>query len=212
MAAFAVLYFIKRNDRIRNKLAEITHIKGLSTNYYQVGSNRCGTTGRLCLFAKDLCRQRMQAQPTGSKSPEVHKVHPAAAAAPTTVPAGSHAKHNSEGSSTRSSTSSWWESFQRHRSVTLFEIGVKNLWHRWTWTSWLDISFSYVVFFLESIRAANCLYFAVVHGRSSARSTSSRSWMARSVCRWVERRARIMCPGPVRIECQQEPLHRLRSM
>lgn len=108
MAAFAVLYFIKRNDRIRNKLAEITHIKGLSTNYYQVGSNRCGTTGRLCLFAKDLCRQRMQAQPTGSKSPEVHKVHPAAAAAaPTTVPAGSHAKHNSEGSSTRSSTSSW---------------------------------------------------------------------------------------------------------
>ncbi len=36
MAAFALLYFIKRNDRIRNKLAEITHIKGLSTNYYQV--------------------------------------------------------------------------------------------------------------------------------------------------------------------------------
>jgi hypothetical protein len=36
MAAFALLFFVKRNDRIRNKLAEITQIKGLSTNYYQV--------------------------------------------------------------------------------------------------------------------------------------------------------------------------------
>jgi len=95
MAAFALLYFFKRNDRIRNKLAEITHIKGLSTNYYQ-----------------DLCRQRMQAQPTGSKSPEIHKVHQAApsSSAPTTMsPGGSHVKHNSEDSSTRSSTSSWSE-------------------------------------------------------------------------------------------------------
>lgn len=38
MTAFVFLYYIKRNDRIRNKLAEITHIKGLSTNYYQVKS------------------------------------------------------------------------------------------------------------------------------------------------------------------------------
>lgn len=38
MTAFVLLYYIKRNDRIRNKLAEITHIKGLSTNYYQVKS------------------------------------------------------------------------------------------------------------------------------------------------------------------------------
>ncbi|CAF1037550.1 unnamed protein product [Adineta ricciae] len=94
MAAFVLLYFVKRNDRIRNKLAEITHIKGLSTNYYQ-----------------DLCRQRMQVQPTSSKSPEIHKVHQSSpsSAAPTTVTAGSHVKHNSEGSSTRSSTSSWSE-------------------------------------------------------------------------------------------------------
>jgi protein tyrosine phosphatase len=94
MAAFALLYFIKRNDRIRNKLAEITHIRGLSTNYYQ-----------------DLCRQRMQVQPTGNKSPEIHRVHQTSpsGAGPTTVSAGSHVKHNSEGSSTRSSTSSWSE-------------------------------------------------------------------------------------------------------
>ncbi|UJR28437.1 hypothetical protein I4U23_009677 [Adineta vaga] len=94
MAAFVFLYFIKRNDRIRNKLAEITHIKGLSTNYYQ-----------------DLCRQRMQSQPTGSKSPEIHKNYQPvpSSTAPTTVTAGSHVKHNSEGSSTRSSTSSWSE-------------------------------------------------------------------------------------------------------
>jgi len=91
MAAFALLYFVKRNDRIRNKLAEITHIKGLSTNYYQ-----------------DLCRQRMQVQPTGSKSPEVHQTSPSNAA-PTSSGAASHVKHNSEGSSTRSSTSSWSE-------------------------------------------------------------------------------------------------------
>jgi hypothetical protein len=94
MAAFALLYYIKRNDRIRNKLAEITHIKGLSTNYYQ-----------------DLCRQRMQTQPTSGKSPEIHKVHQTSPSntGPTTVSAGSHPKHNSEGSSTRSSTSSWSE-------------------------------------------------------------------------------------------------------
>jgi len=94
MAAFAFLYYIKRNDRIRNKLAEITHFRGLSTNYYQ-----------------DLCRQRMQAQPTSSKSPEIHKVHQTSPSptGPTTAPTGSHAKHNSEGSSTRSSTSSWSE-------------------------------------------------------------------------------------------------------
>jgi protein tyrosine phosphatase len=91
MGAFALLYFIKRNDRIRNKLAEITHIKGLSTNYYQ-----------------DLCRQRMQVQPSGSKSPEIHKTSPSSAA-PTTVSAGSHVKHNSGDSSNRSSTSSWSE-------------------------------------------------------------------------------------------------------
>ncbi|CAF4279303.1 unnamed protein product, partial [Rotaria socialis] len=94
MGAFALLYYIKRNDRIRNKLAEITHIRGLSTNYYQ-----------------ELCRQRMQTQPTGSKSPEIHKTHqisPSNAGA-TTVSAASHTKHNSEGSSTRSSTSSWSE-------------------------------------------------------------------------------------------------------
>jgi protein tyrosine phosphatase len=89
MAAFALLYFIKRNDRIRNKLAEITHIKGLSTNYYQ-----------------DLCRQRMQGQPTGSKSPEIHKVQQTS---PTTASASTHVKHSSEGSSNRSSTSSWSE-------------------------------------------------------------------------------------------------------
>jgi len=96
MGAFALLYFIKRNDRFRNKLSEITHIRGLSANYYQ-----------------DLCRQRMQVQPSGSKSPEIHKVHPAttsSSAAPTTTSASAaHAKHNSEGSSTRSSTSSWSE-------------------------------------------------------------------------------------------------------
>jgi hypothetical protein len=212
MAAFALLYFIKRNDRVRNKLAEITHIKGLSTNYYQVGAERCEMIRRLCLFPKDLCRQRMQEQPTGRKSPEVHQIHSAATAVPTTVSAGSHGKHNSEGSSTRSSTSSWWESIWKTSLSHLFEIGLKNLWHRWTWTSWLDTSFSYVVLFVASIREAKCVYFVVLHGRSSARSTSSRSGMARSVCRWVERRARIMCTCPDRIECQQEPLHRLRSM
>lgn len=96
MGAFALLYFIKRNDRFRNKLSEITHIRGLSANYYQ-----------------DLCRQRMQVQPSGNKSPEVHKVHPATtttnSASVTTSTSAVHAKHNSEGSSTRSSTSSWSE-------------------------------------------------------------------------------------------------------
>jgi hypothetical protein len=63
-----------------------------------------------CL-SKDLCRQRMQVQPTGSSSPDIHKTHQTSPsrAAPTTVSAGSHAKHNSEGSSNRSSTSSWLE-------------------------------------------------------------------------------------------------------
>lgn len=94
MGAFTLLYFFKRNDRIRNKLAEITHIKGLSTNYYQ-----------------DLCRQRMQVQPTGNKAAEIHKTQQAApsSSAPKTTSAGSHVKHSSEGSSTRSSTSSWSE-------------------------------------------------------------------------------------------------------
>lgn len=53
----------------------------------------------------------MQAQPPSSKSPDIHKVHQTSPSTtgPTTVSAGSHAKHNSEGSSTRSSTSSWLE-------------------------------------------------------------------------------------------------------
>jgi hypothetical protein len=52
----------------------------------------------------------MQVQPSGSKSPEIHKTSPSSAA-PTTVSAGSHVKHNSEDSSNRSSTSSWLENF-----------------------------------------------------------------------------------------------------
>jgi hypothetical protein len=53
----------------------------------------------------------MQAQPTGSKSPEIHRVRQTSpsGAGPTTTSAGSHAKHSSEGSSNRSSTSSWLE-------------------------------------------------------------------------------------------------------
>jgi hypothetical protein len=47
----------------------------------------------------------MQVQPTGSKSPEIHKIHQTSPA--TTAPASGHVKHNSEGSSNRSSTSSW---------------------------------------------------------------------------------------------------------
>lgn len=94
MGAFAILYFFKRNDRIRNKLAEITHIKGLSTNYYQ-----------------DLCRERMQVQPKGTKPAEIHKVYPAptSSGGSTMISTTSHPKHNSEGSSNRSSTSSWSE-------------------------------------------------------------------------------------------------------
>jgi hypothetical protein len=109
MAAFALLYFIKRNDRIRNKLAEITHIKGLSTNYYQV-KFFFYMKKNYWIFQKDLCRQRMQAQPTASKSPEIHKAHQTSSSptGPTTVSAGSHVKHSSEGSSNRSSTSSWF--------------------------------------------------------------------------------------------------------
>lgn len=45
MGAFALLYFVKRNDRIRNKLAEITHVKGLSNNYYQVSET--GKNGKI---------------------------------------------------------------------------------------------------------------------------------------------------------------------
>ncbi|CAF3702524.1 unnamed protein product [Rotaria sordida] len=80
MGSFAVLYFIKRNDRIRNKIAEITHIKGLSTNYYQ-----------------DLCRQRMKAQPTRRTSSEIHPTHQF----------NNRVKRTSEDSSSRSSISSY---------------------------------------------------------------------------------------------------------
>ncbi len=60
----------------------------------------------------------MQGQPTGSKSPEIHKVHQGSPSStgPTTVSAGGHIKNNSEGSSTRSSTSSW---FENHLLVVL---------------------------------------------------------------------------------------------
>ncbi|CAF3413861.1 unnamed protein product [Rotaria sp. Silwood1] len=85
MGSFALLYFIKRNDRIRNKIADITHIKGLSTDYYQ-----------------DLCRQRMKAQPTRRKLSEVHTTHQ-------TVPFNSRVKRHSEVSSSRSSTSSYMD-------------------------------------------------------------------------------------------------------
>ncbi len=55
----------------------------------------------------------MQVQPTGSKSPEIHKGHQTSPTntGPTTVSAGTHVKHSSEGSSTRSSTSSWLKDF-----------------------------------------------------------------------------------------------------
>ena len=116
MAAFVLLYYIKRNDRFRNKLAEITHIKGLSTNYYQVKFLPIKKyIDRKNYFVKDLCRQRMQVQPTGSKSQEIPKIHQTSpsttAPTTTTTSAGSHVKHNSEGSSTRSSTSSWFDNF-----------------------------------------------------------------------------------------------------
>jgi hypothetical protein len=39
MGSFGLIYFIKRNDRIRDKFAEITQIKGLTTEYYQVKGN-----------------------------------------------------------------------------------------------------------------------------------------------------------------------------
>ncbi len=60
----------------------------------------------------------MQGQPTGSKSPEIHKVQQTS---PTTASASTHVKHSSEGSSNRSSTSSWFAksslSFLRHSST-----------------------------------------------------------------------------------------------
>lgn len=66
MAAFALLYYIKRNDRIRNKLAEITHIKGLSTNYYQVKfistkERKCESfhLRRICAGSECKCNQRV---------------------------------------------------------------------------------------------------------------------------------------------------------
>jgi hypothetical protein len=106
MASFAFLYFIKRNERIRNKFAEITHIKGLSTNYYQVRELNKKTKIRMIrFFSKDLCRQRMQAQPTGKKSSETPTPPPP----PPPPPSRSPVKHSSESSSSRSSTSSWTE-------------------------------------------------------------------------------------------------------
>ena len=67
-------------------------------------------------LSKDLCRQRMQAQPTGSKSPEIHKISPTSGVptTTTTTTTGSHAKHTSEGSSNRSSTSSWLDDLVYH--------------------------------------------------------------------------------------------------
>jgi hypothetical protein len=100
MISFAFLYFIKRNDRIRNKFAELTRIKGLSTNYYQVRQKLESIIH--FFFSKDLCRQRMQEQPGRHMSPDVHTVHQAA----TTE---NRAKRPSESSSSRSSTSSWPE-------------------------------------------------------------------------------------------------------
>ncbi|CAF3988363.1 unnamed protein product [Rotaria sp. Silwood2] len=95
MGSFAVLYFVKRNDRIRNKIAGITQIKGSSTDYYQ-----------------DLCRQRIQAQPTRRKSSEVHTTHQ-------TIPFNSRVKRNSEVSSSRSSTSSYMD-----ESVTSINVDI----------------------------------------------------------------------------------------
>ena len=36
MSAFASLFFLKRNERIRKKLTHITRLKGVPTDYYQV--------------------------------------------------------------------------------------------------------------------------------------------------------------------------------
>jgi len=36
IGSFALLYFIKRNDRIQNKFSDITQVKGLSKDDYQV--------------------------------------------------------------------------------------------------------------------------------------------------------------------------------
>ncbi|CAF1286153.1 unnamed protein product, partial [Didymodactylos carnosus] len=86
MAVIGILFFIKRDARIRNKLAELTHIKGFSTKDYQ-----------------DLCRQRMQTQPQ-TKSP----ISPSSHSVQTNI-LNTNIKNHSEGSSNRSSTSSWSE-------------------------------------------------------------------------------------------------------
>ncbi|CAF1682659.1 unnamed protein product, partial [Didymodactylos carnosus] len=83
MAVIGILFFIKRDARIRNKLAELTHIKGFSTKDYQ-----------------DLCRQRMQTQPQ-TKSP----ISPSSHSVQTNI-LNTNIKNHSEGSSNRSSTSS----------------------------------------------------------------------------------------------------------
>ncbi|CAF1108335.1 unnamed protein product, partial [Didymodactylos carnosus] len=90
MAAIGILFFIKRNVRIRDKLAEITHIKGFSTKDYQ-----------------DLCRQRMQNQPQ-AKMPDIHNISSQTNTSQTNTTS-VNIKSNSEGSSNRSSTSSWSE-------------------------------------------------------------------------------------------------------
>ncbi|CAF0927504.1 unnamed protein product [Adineta steineri] len=82
ICSFTLFYFIKRNSHIRDKFVEITRIKGLSTNDYQ-----------------DLCRRRMQTQSKDQKSSETHQV----------ASSNSRIKHNSERSSSQSSTSSWSE-------------------------------------------------------------------------------------------------------
>ncbi|CAF0783006.1 unnamed protein product [Adineta ricciae] len=79
LGSFALFCFIRRNERIREKFAEITRIKSQSTNDY-----------------RDLCRQRMQ---TDGKTVPVQQK-------PT---ARTRVKHDSEGSSSGNSTSSWAE-------------------------------------------------------------------------------------------------------
>lgn len=75
MGSFVMLFYFKRSSQIRDKFAEITRFKRSTTNDYQ-----------------DLCRQRMQNQPT------------------TRIAAGEVKKQrSSESSSSRSSTSSWTE-------------------------------------------------------------------------------------------------------
>jgi hypothetical protein len=102
MGSFAFLYFIKRNDRIRNKFAELTRIKGLSTNYYQVTKMNTKKKHESFCYLKDLCRQRMQEQSGRRMSPEIHTIHQ-------TATTDNRVKRPSESSSSRSSTSSWPE-------------------------------------------------------------------------------------------------------